>query len=273
MRRGATTQGPVTLPHRLGPVEEPQTTAGPQQEGETDTKAKAPGEPEKRTSTPHSEISTTQPSAQPSPPAISDSITVASKTVKAATRSAVPAVPVVPVVPVLPRTSPKHAKTSSSASKIEAVVKSADPTSPTKVVTEVAAPEPAPQKTLIPPRPAPVRKSWADMVSKSSSAPSNSEEPAGNSEVHANGKITPSVSANGFGKSGAAPVGEAIAAYRVAETGGKRSFLEPRGLKNTGNLCYMNSVSPSLHATQVVGADPPPRFFRCSCTASPSSTS
>lgn len=252
MRRGATTQGPVTLPHRSGPAEETQTTSGPQQEGETETKAKAPEEPEKRTSTPHSEISTTQPSAQLSPPVISDSITVASKTVKAATRSSVPAAPVVPAVPVLPRTSPKHAKTSSSASKTEAVVKGADPTSPTKVVMEAAAPEPAPQKSLIPPLAAPVRKSWADMVSKSSSAPSNSEEPA---EVHSNGKITHGVAANGFGKSGAAPVGEAIAAYRVPETGGKRYFLEPRGLKNTGNLCYMNSVSLSFHAAQVVGTD------------------
>jgi ubiquitin carboxyl-terminal hydrolase 10 len=36
---------------------------------------------------------------------------------------------------------------------------------------------------------------------------------------------------------------EALIALDNAEEDSKVAFLEPRGLKNTGNMCYMNSVS------------------------------
>ncbi|KAK1835993.1 hypothetical protein QBC39DRAFT_413904, partial [Podospora conica] len=255
VHRGTPAQGPVTLPQRSEPGEEPETTVEPQQEAKGDTKAEVSEQPEKGASTPRSETSATQLPAKPSHATASESTTVPPKNVKAA--SAVPAVPLVPAVPVLPKTGPKHAKTPSNTSKPEAVSKSADPIPPATVTAkaaapepaapepaapEPAAPEPAPQKSIPPPRPAPVAKSWADMASKGNSAPSNGEDPAGTSELHINGKTPSSVPVNGFGKPGAVPVGQAIAAYRVAETGGKRTFLEPRGLKNTGNLCYMNSI-------------------------------
>lgn len=45
-----------------------------------------------------------------------------------------------------------------------------------------------------------------------------------------------------FSKSNASSLAEALADFRIA-SGQKLAFLEPRGLINTGNMCYMNSVS------------------------------
>lgn len=45
----------------------------------------------------------------------------------------------------------------------------------------------------------------------------------------------------GFAKANASSLAEALRAYRVGGSQ-KLAFLEPRGLINTGNMCYMNSV-------------------------------
>ena len=49
----------------------------------------------------------------------------------------------------------------------------------------------------------------------------------------------------GFAKANASSLAEALRSYRVG-SGEKIAFLEPRGLVNTGNMCYMNSVYLTL---------------------------
>lgn len=50
---------------------------------------------------------------------------------------------------------------------------------------------------------------------------------------------------NGITNTKTASLSEALSSYSVAEAreNSKVAFLEPRGLVNTGNMCYMNSVS------------------------------
>ena len=52
---------------------------------------------------------------------------------------------------------------------------------------------------------------------------------------------------NGFASAKAGSLADALNSYSVKESNenAKIGFLEPRGLVNTGNMCYMNSVSPS----------------------------
>jgi len=47
---------------------------------------------------------------------------------------------------------------------------------------------------------------------------------------------------NGTGASNSGSLGDVLRSYTV-ESDNKIPFLEPRGLVNTGNMCYMNSVS------------------------------
>lgn len=82
---------------------------------------------------------------------------------------------------------------------------------------ETAAPKPAP-------------KSWADLV-RTKSKPGAAAAPA-NGEPIANGIQLPK----------SASLADALKQYNV-RSDIKLPFLEPRGLVNTGNMCYMNSVS------------------------------
>jgi hypothetical protein len=49
--------------------------------------------------------------------------------------------------------------------------------------------------------------------------------------------------ASSFGKSNAESLAEALRSFDAVSNDTKVAFLEPRGLVNTGNMCYMNSVS------------------------------
>lgn len=53
---------------------------------------------------------------------------------------------------------------------------------------------------------------------------------------------------NGFASIKAGSLADALTSYSVKDCGEttKVAFLEPRGLVNTGNMCYMNSVSLCL---------------------------
>lgn len=77
-----------------------------------------------------------------------------------------------------------------------------------------------------PPKPAP--KSWAELVRRN--APASSAAPNGSAVV--NGAALPK----------SASLADALKQYGV-QSDAHLSFLEPRGLVNTGNMCYMNSVS------------------------------
>jgi ubiquitin carboxyl-terminal hydrolase 10 len=86
-------------------------------------------------------------------------------------------------------------------------------------VSEEAAP-------ILPPKDPP--KSWADLVRRN--------VPAAASGVPNGGAVV-----NGAALPKSASLADALKQYGV-QTDARLSFLEPRGLVNTGNMCYMNSV-------------------------------
>jgi len=99
------------------------------------------------------------------------------------------------------------------------------------VTTEQTTPTSSPPKKEAP-------KSWADLVRKM--APPKSSNAA--AEPNA---VTQT---NGVANTKTASLSGALSSYSVAEAreNSKIAFLEPRGLVNTGNMCYMNSVSSAL---------------------------
>lgn len=151
-----------------------------------------------------------------------------------------PAAPAVPVVPVLPKQGPKPS-TSDSPVTTEDAAKSDD-----QEAVAAASAEPHANGTNDPPSPvaraAPT--SWANLFAKTSARASVNGSGLNGSDA-ANGDSAAGANnfpGSAFSKSNASSLAEAIQSYRV-ENNDKIDFLEPRGLINTGNMCYMNSVS------------------------------
>ncbi|KAM0453447.1 hypothetical protein ACHAPV_006229 [Trichoderma viride] len=163
--------------------------------------------------------------------------------VKASTKTNVPATrpaaPAVPVVPVLPKHGPKP----ETASQEKANEDAAKPNGQDTVAAESneanpdAADEAPAPAVKIPP------SSWANLFAKPlARAPVNGSGVNGANGV--NGDSTDAINnfpGSAFSKSNVDSLAEAIQSY-VVENNGKLDFLEPRGLINTGNMCYMNSV-------------------------------
>jgi len=159
-----------------------------------------------------------------------------------------PAIPAVPVVPAIPKTSHKETNLSSSeATQLET------PPTPTKTGetaqsgAETAAESEAQPTPAQPTRVAP--KLWSGLFQRSAPATALSADPKAGSNAttqDATASSAPNAS-NGlpgpgnFAKSNASSLAEALRSYQVSNDY-KISFLEPRGLINTGNMCYMNSV-------------------------------
>lgn len=166
---------------------------------------------------------------------------------KSPSRTATLSLPIVPAIPHMSFT-PRAAKQASASVASEAL-NVQDPSNEEQLscAVETAAQiseqdTPVNSKSSVtsgspPPKPAP--KSWADLVRTKTQ--SNNKIPNGtngNSATQFNGFVA--------SKTGSLP--EALSSYSVDEAneGTKISFLEPRGLVNTGNMCYMNSVSLSV---------------------------
>ena len=130
----------------------------------------------------------------------------------------------VPVVPVVPRQPAKDdaSRPSEPASKSEAVPANG-PAETTQEATEQPE-EPA--------RSAP--KSWADLVRSRASAKAAGAQSS-----------SPATEANGLVAHQRKSLADVLTNLGgdVSQYGDKVAFLEPRGLVNTGNMCYMNSVS------------------------------
>lgn len=91
-----------------------------------------------------------------------------------------------------------------------------------------------PASPISPPqKPAP--KSWAELVRTSAQ-----KAPQKGGKVEANGTTR----SNGFTSSKVTSLAEVLNSYKVDEIRNdtRVTFLKPRGLVNTGNMCYMNSV-------------------------------
>jgi ubiquitin carboxyl-terminal hydrolase 10 len=190
-----------------------------------------------------------------------DTAVSSTSTVKLAPRAPVSAVPAVPIVPVLPKPNPKDARhlnsEKSSAKPIEPAAEVPSTVEPTVgAAVSTLADEPASvqaeekQATSSTPSPAPASKvaprSWASLLTSAASA--SKEHSATSSDPNTTPNGTPladgqAATANNatFGKSATNTITEALRSYQVT-TPEKVVFIQPRGLINTGNMCYMNSV-------------------------------
>ncbi|KAK4121306.1 cysteine proteinase [Parathielavia appendiculata] len=172
----------------------------------------------------------------------------------AAVEPVAPAVPALPVIPALPKPSAKETKPAAGVEKSSAEAKpaaaapgeqQAEPAKSaaqgengaTEVKTaESAQPAPAPAKP----------KLWTGLFAKpSSSAAASSSSVAAAAQAQTNGTATDGANAlpgaGSFAKANASSLAQALQAYRPTAPD-RLAFLEPRGLVNTGNMCYMNSV-------------------------------
>jgi ubiquitin carboxyl-terminal hydrolase 10 len=97
-------------------------------------------------------------------------------------------------------------------------------------------------------------KSWADLV--------RSNTPQGSSAASSNSLAIPAANSTSAASKSHA-VADVIRDFNVNH-GGKLAFLEPRGLVNTGNMCYMNSVGIAVVSWHFANFA---RFFKFSSTA------
>ena len=152
----------------------------------------------------------------------------AQKHARNATKPAVPLIPIKPAKAVSAASVTQKSATSPSAEKPQS-----------KAIDEVAASAPEAANVEEAPKPtAPAApKSWAELLKgkNATAAP------------QAQSQAQPPVTSNGVANTnGPAPpksnsLADVLASYSV-EAEKKVAFIEPRGLVNTGNLCYMNSV-------------------------------
>jgi ubiquitin carboxyl-terminal hydrolase 10 len=192
---------------------------------------------------------TTPGSVQPTQTATAASVTPTSAS-RPASRPAVPAVPIIPAIP-------KAAPRSTDAEKAQIDERqNATPEATPATTTEVngsatpAAEEAKAESQQAPqlkpklwtglfstPAPTAVPKASTGLNGAEAAAIPPTDTAATPEATGAGGDAVPS-----FKRSNTNSVAEALQAYRVGP-GEKLAFIEPRGLINTGNMCYMNSVS------------------------------
>ena len=179
-----------------------------------------------------------------------------------------PAVPAVPIMPAIPKVGPQGVAKPRPAAETMAPGEGASPldqsalsdaktassrtlsAGDSPVKAEDAAQEESSQpeqKSAAPPvQPGPP-KTWAKLFTKPTPSAGGSKAqpaPATANGLAATDGQTGSAppGPTGFSKSNTSSMAEALRAYRVGNAETKFSFIEPRGLINTGNMCYMNSV-------------------------------
>ncbi|ROT41484.1 cysteine proteinase [Sodiomyces alkalinus F11] len=164
-----------------------------------------------------------------------------------------PAIPVVPVVPAVPKSSPK-------AGRASAAEKATDDSRAAAVLTEeatIATPasggatdQPQQEEKATPkPAPRPPVSSWSALFAKPGASAASKSQTSADGSPHdrtANGvqSANSGQAANADtaqSQAGASPISAALRAYKVGNPQ-KIKFIEPRGLINIGNMCYMNSV-------------------------------
>lgn len=163
--------------------------------------------------------------------------------VKSPSRTATISLPIVPAIPHISFTSRVAKQVSTSVASEALNVQDPSNEEQLSQAVETAAQKSEqdaqaiskPNTTSGSPPPKPTPKSWADLVrTKVQSSNKIINETNGTFTTQSNGVIA--------SKTGSLP--EALSSYNVDEANDiKISFLEPRGLVNTGNMCYMNSVS------------------------------
>lgn len=176
------------------------------------------------------------------------------ETNKPTTRTAVPAVPVVPIVPKTSAKEPIKPPSSNGTSTVLPSSPSSNDSQPSAKAAQVI-PEVEPT-AVQPAKPAP--KLWSNLFQSSTPATTHANGPitsgsgatasgtsSGDSTAIDNGLSGP----GSFAKSNTSSLAEALRDYQVSNNH-KIAFIEPRGLVNTGNMCYMNSVSSTESSHQ-----------------------
>lgn len=130
--------------------------------------------------------------------------------------------PIIPALPQIPRSKPVIPQQEQGTPQTNGHSQGAETSGAT--VPDIS-PEAAP---IISTRVIP--KTWADLVRSKASA------------AHVQGALNGALLTNGTDQSRNGSIGEVLKQFDVDEHA-KLPFLEPRGLVNTGNMCYMNSVS------------------------------
>lgn len=156
-----------------------------------------------------------------------------------------PAVPAIPIVPAVPAVSPKDVKPATrpvavgEESAMAAASQSDDNTASTVTVGRED-PESAETKPAAAPAPA-GPKLWTGLFAKTAAAASAAAAASGPNGVAAGAADSGSSAPAGFTQSKSNSMGDALRAYQV-DGAEKVQFLEPRGLSNIGQICYLNSV-------------------------------
>lgn len=228
----------LELPQRDQQEDVGHTQVGKQTESQTSAVA-APSELETpATSQAPSEADSTHPttpsSSLPQPSGSQAQTPVVSGHKRTTTK---PAVPLIPITPIVPNASSQQKSQTASAVLLAERETSGEQLKPasTEVVQaqegDGAPTSPSAKVASPPPKAAP--KSWADLVRTKSSAAN-----AAPASSLVDG-LTPT---NILGSAKAGSLAEVLRSFTV-DSESKISFIEPRGLVNTGNMCYMNSVS------------------------------
>ncbi|KAL4928337.1 mRNA-binding ubiquitin-specific protease UBP3 [Aspergillus undulatus] len=214
----------VELPIKDAP--RPQETKPPAQVKTQGTQAHTPSEPQTPTLSAAPSVAD---STQPTTP--SSAVQSATARPQSQSKGLKAAIPIVPVVPVLPAPNTPRRGTTGEASRPSETPKSTSEVASTTTETPAeAATEPTEKKPEEPAKPT-APKSWADLVRNKNLA-------------RAAGQSAPSGVVNGLTSHRNQSVADVISNIgdEVSQYSDKVSFLEPRGLVNTGNMCYMNSV-------------------------------
>ncbi|OJD20053.1 hypothetical protein AJ78_00069 [Emergomyces pasteurianus Ep9510] len=187
------------------------------------------GKEARATPQPSSEIGLAQPTT---PSTVTSQASAKLQHTLAQTGGARQAVPIVPVVPIIPSSPSTSKQPPASPTKITAETPKPDGPQTTDNVAlsaESAATAQEPPKPTTPVRPPP--KSWADLV--------RTKAPASAADASSS-----SLGIGGLGVSKGESLFDVInnLGSNAEQHGNKIAFIEPRGLVNTGNMCYMNSI-------------------------------
>jgi len=192
------------------------------------------------------ESGSTQPTTPSSPVTPAPSRQQPTRTTKTINRASIAIIPVVPAIPNIPLASrpPNRASVSAasdakrteqrSLSNADHLTNAVETPGLADVEDASTTSEPTATSTSPPAKAAP--KSWADLVKTMAQATVISATKAPDNAY---------TQANGFGNSKNGSLADALSSFSVNDGSedSRISFLEPRGLVNTGNMCYMNSVS------------------------------
>ncbi|KAF7444593.1 Ubiquitin carboxyl-terminal hydrolase [Pyrenophora tritici-repentis] len=223
--QGATEEADQDTEGHLTPTEEPEESQASTIAGPSDAEVDTPS-----TSHPPSEVDLAQPTTpSTTTPSTAQTSVQTSVPKKHARNSTIPAVP---RVPIRNAKAPSAASTTQQSVKAPAIAEheSTQAQETTATTSEAGGnaeetPKSSPPKPMAP-------KSWAELLrAKNAPAPAQ-PAPTPNGTVAApSGPVVPKSNT----------LADILASFSV-DSEKKVSFLEPRGLVNTGNLCYMNSI-------------------------------